>query len=50
MEYMALAHTLGKVSKPWVDKDGKEHISYTINIIQNNGEIIDSISVSKRYF
>lgn len=50
MKVTALVQILGKVQKPWKDSDGNERISYSVNIMQDNGTIIDIIRLSKEQF
>ena len=50
MKVTALVQVLGKVQKPWKDSDGNERISYSVNIMQDNGTIIDIIRLSKEQF
>lgn len=37
---------LAKIQKPWTDSTGTERTSYSANIMQNNGEIIDTLRLS----
>lgn len=41
---------IGKVAKPWTDSNGTDHLSYSINIMQENGQIVDTLRVSKEQF
>ena len=50
MKVTALVQVLGKVQKPWKDSEGNERISYSANIMQDNGTIIDTIRLSKEQF
>ena len=47
MKLKAVVHVLAKMNKPWKDKDGVLHPSWSANIMQNNGEIIDSIRLNE---
>jgi len=47
MKLNGIISILGKVEKPWTDTSGAEHISYSLNIMQENGQIIDTLRVSK---
>ena len=38
---------LAKISKPWTDGSGNSHVSYSINVTQKNGEIVDRLRLSK---
>ena len=38
---------LAKVSEPWTDNAGNSHLSYSINVAQKNGEIVDRLRLSK---
>lgn len=46
MRVKAVIHLLAKVSKTWKDKEGVSHPAYSANIMQNNGEIIDTIRLN----
>lgn len=50
MRVKAEVQALGKVSKPYVDREGKDRLSYAANIMQNNGEIIDTIRLNQEQF
>lgn len=50
MRVTATVQLLGKVARAWKDNNGVEHLSYSANIMQNNGEIIDTIRMSKEVF
>ena len=50
MRVTALVQVLGKVQKPWKDSEGNERISYSANIMQDNGTIIYTIRLSKEQF
>lgn len=41
---------LGKVAKLWKDKEGNERVSYSANIMQENGEIIDTIRLTQEQY
>lgn len=43
-------YVLGKLIKHWTGSDGKEYFSYTVNIAQNDGEIIDTLRLSKEQY
>lgn len=43
MRVTANVTVLGKVAKPWKDNEGNENISYSANIMQENGQIIDTL-------
>lgn len=47
MRVKADVQALGKVTKIWKDSDGKERLSYSVNVMQNNGEIIDTIRLTQ---
>lgn len=38
---------LAKMSKPWTDNSGNSHVSYSVNVAQKNGEIVDRLRLSK---
>lgn len=50
MRVTATIFVLGKVSMPWKDKENNEHISYSINFMQGNGEIVDRLKLSEKQF
>lgn len=50
MRVTAHVFILAKVQKPWVDSNGTERTSYSANITQSNGEIIDTIRLSIEQF
>lgn len=50
MRVYANVNLLGKVAKPWKDKDGNERVSYTANVMQENGQIIDTIRLTKEQY
>ncbi len=39
-------HVLAKIQKPWIDSNGVERMSYSANVMQNGGEIIDTIRLT----
>ena len=52
-QYMILKGTilvLAKLSTPWSDNNGNSRISYTINVAQDSGKIIDRLKVSKEHW
>lgn len=50
MRLSAQVTILAKVTKPWKDKEGNERVSYSANIMQNNGEIIDSVRLTQEQY
>ena len=50
MQVKANVFVLGKLSKPWKDKEGVEHNSCSINVMQNNGEIVDKLRLTQEQF
>ena len=46
MRVKAVINLLGKVTKPWKDKDGNDRISYKVNYGQENNEIVDTLPVT----
>lgn len=50
MRVSAHVQVLGKVTQTWKDKEGVERLSYTANIVQNNGEIIDKIRLNETQY
>jgi hypothetical protein len=50
MRLVGTIQVLAKLKNPWVDSNGNEKISYSANILQNNGEIIDTIRLSLEQF
>lgn len=47
MRVTANVMLLGKIAKPWKDKEGNERVSYSANIMQENGQIIDSVRLTQ---
>lgn len=41
---------LGKVTKPWKDREGIDRVSYSANVMQENGEIIDTIRLTQEQY
>ena len=50
MRVIAKVHVLGKVSRPWKDRDGVNRVTNIANVSQNNGEIVDSIRLTQEQF
>lgn len=50
MRVTALVLLLGKVQKTWKDADGNPHITFAGNIVQNDGEIIDTLRLTKEQY
>lgn len=50
MKVSAVITLLGKVKKTWTDSNNVERLSYKGNIMQDNGEIIDTISLTEEQF
>lgn len=50
MIYQANVTVVGKDSQSYVDSAGAAKVSYIVNVIQNQGRIIDSIRVPAEYF
>lgn len=50
MRMTAKVHVLAKVQKPWTDSNGVERLSYIINIMQQNGEVIDTIRLNQEQY
>ena len=50
MRLIGNVQILAKLKNPWVDSNGIEKISYSANILQNNGEVIDTIKLSLEQF
>lgn len=50
MKVTALVQVLAKVQKPWKDSEGNERVSYSANIMQDNGTIIDTLRLTKEQF
>lgn len=46
MKVTANITVLAKIQRPWTDSTGTERTSYSANIMQNNGEIIDTLRLS----
>lgn len=47
MRLTAIVLLLGKVQKPWTDSTGSTRTSYFANVVQNNGEIIDTLRLTQ---
>lgn len=47
MRIYAEIYVLAKLKKPWTDEKGVEHLAYSTNIMQENGEIIDTLRLSQ---
>lgn len=50
MEVTAKVQLLGKIAKPWTDKDGKDHTSYKGHIGQNQLSIVETINLTREQF
>lgn len=50
MRVTAGAHILAKVKKTWIDSNGVEHVSFSINIMQQNGEVIDTVRLTQEQY
>lgn len=50
MRLMGNVMILGKVQKPWTDSNGNTRTSYSANIVQNNGEIIDTLRLTQEQY
>ena len=50
MRLYANVNLLGKVVKPWKDKEGNERTSYSANIMQENGQIIDTLRLTQEQY
>jgi hypothetical protein len=50
MRISANVTILGKIQKPWIDNTGVERTSYSANIMQNNGEIVDTLRLSQEQY
>ncbi len=50
MRLYANVNLLGKVAKPWKDKEGNERTSYSANIMQENGQIIDTLRLTQEQY
>ena len=50
MKVTAMVHILAKLAKPWKDSEGKEHTSYSANIMQDGGTIIDTLRLTQEQF
>lgn len=47
---MAKTHVLAKVQKPWKDSNGVERLSYSINIMQEQGQVIDTLRLNQEQY
>lgn len=43
-------HILAKIQKPWTDSNGVEKMSHIANIMQNGGEVIDTLRLYLEQF
>lgn len=50
MRVIAKVQMVGKVQKPWTDSNGVERSSYSANIMQENGQIIDTIRLNQEQY
>ena len=50
MKVSATVYVLAKIQKPWTAQDGSSHISYSANIMQDNGEIISTIKLTQEQY
>jgi hypothetical protein len=50
MRLIGTIQVLAKLKTPWIDSNGIEKVSYSANILQNNGEVIDTIRLSLEQF
>lgn len=50
MRVIAKAQILGKVQKPWTDSNGVERSSYSANIMQENGQVIDTLRLNQEQY
>lgn len=50
MRVQAEVVVLGKVITPWTDAEGNERSSYSANIMQCNGEIVEKLRLSKTQY
>lgn len=50
MRVTAKVHVLAKVQKPWRDSNGVERLSYSINIMQENGQVIDTLRLNQEQY
>ncbi len=50
MRVKALVTVLGKVEKTWVDKEGVTHPSFSVNIMQESGQIVESIRLNAEQY
>lgn len=50
MRLEAYVQILAKMKKSWKDSQGVEHLSHTANVMQEQGEIIDTIRLTVEQF
>lgn len=50
MRVIAKVQIVGKVQKPWTDSNGVERSSYSANIMQENGQIIDTLRLNQEQY
>lgn len=50
MRILAKVHVLARTQKPWSDSNGVERLSYSINIMQEQGQIIDTLRLNQEQY
>lgn len=50
MRVHASVTLIGKVAKPWKDSEGVERVSYSCHIMQNEGEIVETIRITQAQY
>jgi len=50
MRVTAKVHVLAKIQKPWIDSNGTERLSFSINIMQEQGQVIDTLRLNQEQF
>ena len=50
MRVKSYVHVLAKVKKAWKESQGVERLIYSANIMQEQGEIIDTIRLTQEQF
>lgn len=50
MRVTAKVHVLAKVQKPWTDSNGVERLSNSINIMQEQGQVIDTLKLNQEQY
>lgn len=50
MRVTAKIQVLAKIQKPWTDSNGVERLSNSINIMQDQGQVIDTLKLNQEQY